>query len=69
MAHERRVRRRSDWGPCEGRARSWQINTEAWVDGDGRDYLISVLTDNNPTEAYGIQTVNSVSSIVWDTLR
>jgi hypothetical protein len=47
----------------------WQINTEAWVDGDGRDYLISVLTDNNPTEAYGIQTVNSVSSIVWNALR
>ncbi len=47
----------------------WQINTEAWVDGDGRDYLISVLTDANPTEAYGIQTLNSISSIVWDTLR
>jgi hypothetical protein len=47
----------------------WQINTEGWVDGDGSDYLISVLTDANPTEAYGIQTVSSVSSIVWDTLR
>jgi hypothetical protein len=47
----------------------WQINTEAWVDGDGHDYLISVLTDANPTEAYGIQTVNSISSIVWHTLR
>jgi hypothetical protein len=47
----------------------WQINTEAWVDGDGRDYLISVLTDANPTEDYGIQTINSISSIVWNTLR
>ncbi|HWE57679.1 MAG TPA: serine hydrolase [Acidimicrobiales bacterium] len=47
----------------------WQINTEGWVDGDGRDYLISVLTDGNATEAYGINTVNAVSSIVWDTLR
>jgi hypothetical protein len=47
----------------------WQINTEAWVHGDGRDYLISVLTDGNPTEAYGIQTVDSISSIVWNALR
>jgi hypothetical protein len=43
----------------------WQINTEAWVDGDGRDYLIAVLTDHNPTEAYGIATVNAISSIAW----
>jgi hypothetical protein len=46
----------------------WQINTEAWVDGDGRNYLVAVLTDNNPTESYGIETVNSISAIVWNAL-
>jgi hypothetical protein len=46
----------------------WQINTEGWVDGEGRDYLIAVLTDGNPTEAYGIQTVNDISAIVWQAL-
>jgi hypothetical protein len=46
----------------------WQINTEAWVDGDGRNYLIGVLTDNNPTESYGIETVNAISAIVWDAM-
>jgi len=25
----------------------WQINTEGWVDGDGRNYLIGVLTNGN----------------------
>ena len=46
----------------------WQINTEGWVDGDGRDYLIAVLTDGNPSEQYGIDTVDAVSSIVWNAL-
>ena len=46
----------------------WQINTEAWVDGDGRNYLVAVLTDNNPTESYGIETVNAISTIVWNAL-
>ena len=46
----------------------WQINTTGWVSGGGRDYLIAVLTDGNPSEQYGIDTVNAVSSIVWQAL-
>jgi len=46
----------------------WQINTTGWVSGDGHDYLIAVLTDGNPSEDYGIQTVNAVSGIVWNEL-
>ena len=46
----------------------WQINTEAWVNGLGRDYLIAVLTDGNASEPYGIDTVNGVSAIVWRSL-
>jgi hypothetical protein len=46
----------------------WQINTEGWVNGSGRDYLIAVLTDGNQTEGYGIDTVNAISSIVWQSL-
>ena len=44
----------------------WQINTTGWVDGDGRDYLIAVLTNGNASEQYGIDTVNAVSAIVWN---
>jgi len=43
----------------------WQINTEGWVSGDGRNYLIAVLTNGNASEGYGIETVNAISSIVW----
>ena len=46
----------------------WQINTEGWVDGDGRDYLIAVLTNGNSSEQYGIDTVNGVSALVWNAL-
>jgi hypothetical protein len=43
----------------------WQINTEGWVNGDGRNYLIGVLTNDNSSENYGIATVNAISTIVW----
>lgn len=43
----------------------WQINTTGWVDGDGRDYLIAVLTNGNASEQYGIDTVDGVSSLIW----
>jgi hypothetical protein len=46
----------------------WQINSMGWVNGQGRDYLMAVLTDGNPSEAYGIQTANSVSALVWNAL-
>jgi hypothetical protein len=46
----------------------WQINTAGWVVGDGRHYYVAVLTDGNATEDYGIDTVNAVSSIVWNAL-
>jgi hypothetical protein len=46
----------------------WQINSMGWVHGDGRDYLMAVLTDGNPTEAYGIATADAISAIVWNSL-
>jgi hypothetical protein len=46
----------------------WQISTTGWVDGDGRDYLIAVLTNGNASEQYGIDTVDGVSSLVWNAL-
>ncbi len=46
----------------------WQISTTGWVNGAGRDYLIAVLTNENASEQYGIDTVNAVSGFVWNAL-
>lgn len=43
----------------------WQINSIGWIDGDGRNYLLAILSDGNPTESYGITTIDKVSSLVW----
>jgi hypothetical protein len=47
----------------------WQINTTGWVAGDGRDYLIVVLTNGNASEQYGIDTVDGVSALVWNAME
>jgi beta-lactamase class A len=46
----------------------WQVNSIGWVDGDGRDYLIAVLTKDNDTEGGGIATIEGLSSLVWNAL-
>lgn len=43
----------------------WEINSIGYVKGDGRNYVVSVLTRNNPTEGYGIATVEGISRILW----
>jgi hypothetical protein len=39
------------------------------VSGQGRDYLIAVLTTGNTTEQYGIDTISGLSAILWQHLR
>jgi hypothetical protein len=46
----------------------WEINSIGWVDGDGRDYLIAVLTAGDPSEANGITTIEDIARHVWDGL-
>ena len=59
---------KNGWLPLNDDNTDWQINSEGWVSGDGRDYLISVLTTGNPTEQYGINTINGLSSLIWTAL-
>ncbi|MGZ4590928.1 MAG: hypothetical protein ACXV2I_09095 [Actinomycetes bacterium] len=39
------------------------------VSGDGRDYVIAVLTDRNPTMDYGVRTIEGVSRAAFAQLR
>ena len=56
---------KNGWLPLNGARTDWQINSIGWVSGSGRDYLMAVLTTGNPTEQYGIDTINQLSAIVW----
>ncbi|NMP24213.1 serine hydrolase [Sulfobacillus harzensis] len=44
----------------------WEINSIGHVSGDGRNYVVAILSRNNPTESYGIQTVDAVSQFIWN---
>jgi hypothetical protein len=52
----------------------WQMNSIGWVHGDGRNYVIAVLTGYDPAGPglygynYGINTVQGVSKLVWSNL-
>ena len=49
------------WDPVGG---TWDVNSIGMVKGDGRFYLIAVLT-SEPEEAYGIATIEGISRLVW----
>ena len=46
----------------------WQVNSIGSVDGDGRHYLITVMSAHNPTWDYGIDTIEHISRAAWHDL-
>lgn len=57
---------KNGWLPLDAADTDWQINSVGWVSGLGRDYLIAVLSTGNRAEAYGIDTIDGLSAIVWN---
>jgi beta-lactamase class A len=57
---------KNGWLP---RPAGWQVNSVGQVRGSGRHYLLAVMTDQDPTEAYGIATIERISRAVWRALR
>ena len=56
------------WLPLNDSDTDWQVNSVGWVHGRGRDYLLVVLTTGNPTEQYGIDTIDGLAQILWNKL-
>jgi hypothetical protein len=46
----------------------WQVNSVGWASGDGRNYLMAVFSAGNPSEQYGIDTLNHLGAMVWSAL-
>lgn len=44
--------------------RGWRVHSIGAFNGDGRDYMIAVLTDNNPTMAYGVATIQAIARVM-----
>ena len=60
---------KNGWLPLQGTDSDWQINSVGWVSGGGRNYLMAVLTTGNPTEQYGIDTIDQLAAMVWQDMR
>ena len=56
---------KNGWLPLD--AGGWQVNSIGYVDGQGRDYVIAVLTDD-ATEAEGINFIQGLSGLIWQEL-
>jgi hypothetical protein len=56
---------KNGWLPLD--AGGWQVDSIGYVDGQGRDYVIAVLTDDD-TEANGINFIQGLSGLIWQTL-
>jgi beta-lactamase class A len=59
---------KNGWLPLDQAATDWQVNSVGWVVGLGRDYLMAVLTTGNPSEQYGIDTIDALSTAIWQNL-
>jgi hypothetical protein len=52
----------------------WQVNSIGWVRGQGRNYVLAVLTTDDPAGPgtagldYGISTIQGVSQRIWANL-
>lgn len=56
---------KNGWLPLSAdRGGGWQVNSIGYVHGQGRRYVIAVLT-HSPSFDYGVRTVSGVSRIVW----
>jgi hypothetical protein len=56
---------KNGWLPLDAADDDWQINSVGWINGDGRDYLMAVLSTGNATEQDGIDLIDQLSSAVW----
>ncbi len=56
---------KNGWDPITG---LWQINSEGWVEGGGRNYVISVMCWGAQNETAGITAIDGLSVAISDAL-
>jgi hypothetical protein len=58
---------KNGWVPLTSNT-DWEVNSIGWVHGDGHDYLVAVLTAHDPSEDYGINTIDAMSKDIYGTV-
>jgi beta-lactamase class A len=60
---------KNGWLPLDVASNSnWQVNSIGWIHGNGRDYVLAVLTNAQVSEQAGIDTISHISDAVYSTL-
>ena len=62
-----RVALKNGWLPPTNEP-GWQVNSIGIVRGRGRHYLLAVLTEDDAAMAYGTETIEGISQLVWRAL-
>ncbi|HEY1775172.1 MAG TPA: serine hydrolase [Solirubrobacteraceae bacterium] len=57
-----KVALKNGWLPV---GEGWEINSIGQISGRFRDYLLAVLTSDDPDMPYGVETIEGISGIVW----
>jgi hypothetical protein len=56
---------KNGWLPVTEDNNLWAVNSIGWVRADNKHYVIAVLTQHEPSEAYGIATIEHIARTVW----
>lgn len=56
---------KNGWLPVSEDDNLWAVNSIGWVRGEDKRYVIAVLTQHQPSEGYGITTIQHVARTVW----
>jgi beta-lactamase class A len=59
---------KNGWLPLTTDA-DWEINSVGRIKGDGRWYLLAVLTAHDFSMPYGISTISRMSTLIWNGLK
>lgn len=60
---------KNGWLPLDlANSTNWQVDSIGWIHGNGRDYVLAVLSNGNATERTGIDTIEHISSLIYSEL-
>ncbi len=47
----------------------WQVNSTGFVEYQGRFYLATIMTESDPNETYGLDSVTTIANDIWKYLK